>query len=91
MYDAKSNAWKWLMNNLYLFFYFSTATVIWMAHKKVLIAGGNTFRSYLRKMKYKYLKILRKLALDNRTMPRAAEKIMLFTAVQSASQRHRMN
>ena len=91
MYDAKSKAWKWLMNNLYLFFYFSTALVIWMAHKKVFAAGGNTLRSYFRKMKYKYLRTLRKLALDNRSMPRTAEKIMLFSAIQSASQKHRMN
>ncbi len=91
MYDAKSDVWKWLMNNFYLFFYFSTAIVIWMAHKKVFIAGGNTFRSYLRKMKYKYLRTLRKLALDNKAMPLTAERIMLFTAMRSASQPHKMN
>ncbi len=91
MYDAKSSGWKWLMNRLYFFFYFSTAMVIWMAHKKVFIAGGNTLGSYLRKMKYKYRKTLKKLSVKEKKWAAAPEKLMLFSAVQSASQHHKMN
>ena len=91
MYDAKCKAWKWLMNNFYFFFYFSTALVIWMAHKKVFIAGGNTFSSYLRKMKYKYKRTLRKLAADDKTTKLLTEDMMLFNAAQAASKQYKMN
>lgn len=90
-YDAKSKAWKRLMNNFYFLFYFSTVVMIWMAHKKVVITGGNTFCSHLRKMTYKYRNTLRKLPVKDKENQLLSDDMMLFNAAQTASKPYRMN
>ena len=91
MYDRKTSWKKSLLNYFYLFFYFSTALVVWMAHKKVFIAGGNTFRSYARKMKFKYLRTLKRLSAEDCKPILITEDMMLFNIVQTFSKRHKMN
>lgn len=58
IYNSKSTGTKWLRKWFYTFFYFTTTLVIWLAHKKVFAAGGNSFKLYLRKMTLKYWKTL---------------------------------
>lgn len=58
IFDAKSFAGKLLVRNFYTFFFFATALVVWLAHKPVFKAGGVSFRKYMRKMKYKFIKTI---------------------------------
>lgn len=91
MYEPKVGWKKQLLNSFYLFFYICTALIIWMAHKKVFVAGGNTFRSYARKMKYKYLKTLKRVSTED-IQPRVLkEDMMLFTLAQTISKPHKLN
>ena len=48
----------------YKFFYFSTTLVVWMAHKKLFKAGGNSFDRYWKKMILKYEKTIGRLKHD---------------------------
>ena len=60
IFNAKSLTSRLLVRNLYTFFFFATSLVVWMAHKKLFIAGGVSFKKYMRKMKYKYIKTINK-------------------------------
>jgi hypothetical protein len=52
---ATGKAWhKWF----YMIFFYATATVVWFGHKKLFKAGGNTFKGYMKKMRYKYQKTI---------------------------------
>jgi len=51
-----SKAWRVLA---YRYFFYATSLVVWFAHRKLFIAGGNTFVSYLRKMRFKCYKTVR--------------------------------
>lgn len=48
----------------YTLFYFSTALVVWMAHKKLFKAGGNNFNRYWKKMALKFKKTIGRLRHD---------------------------
>lgn len=48
-----SRAWR---KTAYRIFYFSTANVIWFAHRELFKAGGNTYAGFMRKMRYKYFR-----------------------------------
>lgn len=58
LFEAKSEFEKIIMNKFYTLFFFITALVVWMAHKKLFKAGGVHFKKFMRKMKYKYLKTI---------------------------------
>jgi hypothetical protein len=58
IFDKKSAVAKAFRKNFYTFFFFMTALVVWMAHKKLFKAGGVHFKKYLRKMKYKYIRTI---------------------------------
>ncbi len=45
----------------YILFYFTTISVIWMAHRKLFKAGGLTFTQYIRKMMFKFRKTIVRL------------------------------
>lgn len=45
----------------YTMFYFSTAIVVWFAHKRLFKAGGVNFSNYWIKMKLKFKKTIKKL------------------------------
>ena len=62
IFDAKSFIGKLLVRNFYTFFFFSTALVVWVAHKAAFKAGGVNFKKYMRKMKYKYIKTINRAA-----------------------------
>jgi hypothetical protein len=58
IFNSKSSAGKLAGRNIYLFFFFATSLIVWLAHGKLFKAGGTGFKKYIRKMKYKYLKTL---------------------------------
>jgi hypothetical protein len=65
IYSNKTAAGKVLARRAYYLFYFSTALVVWMAHKKLFKAGGNTFRKYMIKMRYKYDRIMKRVTANS--------------------------
>jgi len=61
IYEGKNNFSKAWRRIVYKYFFYATATLVWIAHRKLFKAGGNSFDSYSRKMEHKYLKTLRKI------------------------------
>jgi hypothetical protein len=58
IFNDKSLIGRLLVRNLYTFFFFATSLVVWAAHKKLFTAGGVTFKKYMKKMKFKYIKTI---------------------------------
>ncbi|MGN6180027.1 MAG: ferritin-like domain-containing protein [Mucilaginibacter sp.] len=58
MFDRKTTVEKVLGRWFYKLFFYFTSTLVWVAHRRLFKAGGNTFKSYTRKMRYKYLRTL---------------------------------
>lgn len=56
--EHKNAISKFIEYYFYVFFYFSTISVVWFAHKAVFKAGGLTFTSYLKKMTLKFYKTI---------------------------------
>lgn len=59
IYEGKpehSKAWR---NFVYKTFFFLTSCLVWCAHRRLFIAGGNTFNSFTRKMIFKYRKTIK--------------------------------
>ncbi|HUR10707.1 MAG TPA: ferritin-like domain-containing protein [Flavitalea sp.] len=63
LYDSKSGFTKFLFSKLSSVFFFITVTVVWLAHRKVFVAGGNNLIKYLTKMKYKHAKTIKRLTI----------------------------
>ncbi|MDO3625554.1 ferritin-like domain-containing protein [Mucilaginibacter sp. BT774] len=61
IYEGKSNFSKAWRRVVYKNFFYMTATLVWIAHRKLFKAGGNSFDLYSRKMEHKYLRTLRKI------------------------------
>ena len=61
IYESKNNFSKAWRRIVYKYFFYATASLVWIAHRKLFKAGGNSFDSYSRKMEHKYLKTLRKI------------------------------
>jgi hypothetical protein len=62
IFEHKLDDIKFISHYLYPVFFFGTALVVWMAHKKAFKAGGTDWSKYIRKMKYKYLKTLYRIS-----------------------------
>lgn len=58
IFNKKNTVVKAFLKNFYTLFFFMTALVVWMAHKRLFKAGGVHFKKYMRKMKYKYIKTI---------------------------------
>jgi hypothetical protein len=52
--ESRSIAMQGVFLYWYKLFYFSTALVVWLAHRKVFRAGGNTFKKFMHKMSLKF-------------------------------------
>ncbi|SHM86193.1 ferritin-like domain-containing protein [Chitinophaga sp. CF418] len=65
IFNGKTALGKAIAHKAYYIFYFSTALVVWMAHKKLFKAGGNTFRKYMIKMRYKYNRIINRITANS--------------------------
>ena len=61
IYNAKSNWHKPFAFYFYKLFFFSTALVVWFAHKDLFNAGGINFMRYFNKMENKYKKLIGRL------------------------------
>ncbi|SIT34706.1 hypothetical protein SAMN05421788_11857 [Filimonas lacunae] len=57
LFRSKTPFWRAVSRWLYYPFFFSTAIVVWLGHRKLLTAGGNTFEKYMYRMKCKYNRI----------------------------------
>jgi hypothetical protein len=53
--SAFSRSWR---KTAYKYFFYATSTLVWIAHRRLFKAGGNTFGLYRRKMEFKYLKTI---------------------------------
>jgi len=58
IFESKTLVGKWFRRPFYKLFFFMTSTLVWVAHRKLFLAGGNTFPKYMRKMKAKYRKTM---------------------------------
>lgn len=58
IFDNKPAFEKAIRRWFYKLFFYFTSTLVWFAHRQLFKAGGNTFKSYMRKMRYKYLRTL---------------------------------
>ena len=56
LFDAKTPMAKAVYRPLYKYFFFAVSLLVWVAHRRLFRAGGNTFFTYLRKIHYKYYK-----------------------------------
>jgi hypothetical protein len=61
LFEGKTAAGKFLGHGFYRLFFFMTSVTVWMAHKKLFKAGGNTFSAYMKKMSYKYRKTVNRI------------------------------
>ncbi|HTK21917.1 MAG TPA: ferritin-like domain-containing protein [Mucilaginibacter sp.] len=61
IYDGKNNFSKAWRRTVYKYFFYATATLVWIGHRKLFKTGGNNFDSYSRKMEHKYLITLKKI------------------------------
>lgn len=61
IFEGRSASGKWLRKYIYKLFFYLTATTVWLAHKKIFKAGGNTFKSYTKKMQQKYIKTINRI------------------------------
>jgi hypothetical protein len=48
----------------YKYFYLVVSLIVWFAHRKLFKAGGNDFKKYYRKMKFKSVKTIGRLQYD---------------------------
>jgi hypothetical protein len=58
IFDGKAPMSKSWRKYAYKLFFYLTATTVWLAHKNIFRAGGNTFSSFTRKMRQKYYKTI---------------------------------
>ena len=61
IYDGKNSFSKAWRRIVYKYFFYMTATLVWIGHRKLFKAGGNSFDSYSRKMEHKYMRTLKKI------------------------------
>jgi hypothetical protein len=63
IFDGKSDFSKAWRKVAYRYFFYATSALVWVGHKKLFKAGGNTFEMYVRKMRYKYKKTIAALTV----------------------------
>ncbi len=59
IFDNKSLFSKTWRKIAYKHFFYATSSLVWLAHRQLFKAGGNTYESYTMKMDYKYAKTLK--------------------------------
>ncbi|WP_240663484.1 ferritin-like domain-containing protein [Mucilaginibacter limnophilus] len=59
IFQHKSSFSKLWRAPAYKVFFYATSLLVWFAHKKIFNAGGLDFKSYCRKMRYKYARTLK--------------------------------
>ncbi len=61
LFDGKTAAGKCIRRGFYRLFFFATSLTVWIAHKKLFKAGGNTFKDFMNKMNHKYRKTINRV------------------------------
>lgn len=61
IYCKKNALWRWLSYYAYTSFYFSTAMVVWLAHRRLFRAGNLNLPGYWLRMKLKFGKTIKRL------------------------------
>jgi len=69
LFDNKTPAGKLFRRGFYRLFFFMTSLTVWMAHKKLFKAGGNTFTGFMKKMNYKYKKTIHRVTAASGKLP----------------------
>jgi len=64
LFQTKTIAARNLAYRFYQFFFLMTSCVVWLAHRKLFRAGGNGFRKYMAKMKFKSEKTIGRLSAE---------------------------
>ncbi len=64
IFNTKKPAVRIVLFYGYKLFYFATILLVWQAHKKVFIAGGNNFKKYFKKMNLKFDKTIGRLKYE---------------------------
>jgi hypothetical protein len=59
IYDSKSIFSKYCRKLAYKCFFYFTSSLVWLAHRRLFKAGGNSYALYARKMEFKYIKTLK--------------------------------
>ena len=70
IFEHKRRFFKPLALTAYTVFYFCTSWVVWLAHRGLLQAGGNSFAKFHRKMVFKFKRNF--MGLGKRPVPAAA-------------------
>ena len=79
IFETKKPLVRSLSLFFYSIFYFATTLLIWLAHRQVFKAGGNSFKNYFKKMNLKFKKTIGRL--PKRTTQR--ESILSYPATAS--------
>jgi hypothetical protein len=58
IFNNKNNFSKFWRVPVYKSFFYFTSLLVWFGYTKLFKAGGNSLRSYIKKMNYKYMKTL---------------------------------
>jgi hypothetical protein len=66
LYASRSFPKKFLFGKMASLFFLLTVITVWLGHRKVFIAGGNDFTTYLTKMKYKHSKTIKRITAADR-------------------------
>lgn len=63
IYNQKNTFNKFWCRYFYRYFFYVTSVLVWFAHRKVFVAGNNTFSSYLHKMRLKHAKTIKRATI----------------------------
>lgn len=71
IYNSKRSFGRAVSDKLYGWFFFATAMVVWVGHRKLFLAGGVDFDRFMHKMDYKYNRIVSRLTEIQSSAPAA--------------------
>jgi len=65
LYESKSFLKKFVFAKMATVFFFITVIIVWLAHRKLFVAGGNNFTKYLTRIKYKHAKTIKRIIIGH--------------------------
>ena len=77
IYNSKPKWQKPLIFYFYMVFFFSTAAIVWFAHRSLFKAGGVDLTKYFVKMKSKYHKVLGRLNAEKSATEIFEQKLLI--------------
>jgi len=79
IFNRKTPFGKLIAREFYKLFFFAVSILVWVAHRRLFRAGGNSFTGYMKKMRHKRMKTIPAHASDQRGPQRAATQIVNFS------------